>query len=122
MSSAAIGREASTAERVGAPIVLGVVVVALWQLLAGSGLIEAYLLPSPLAIGQEIAEFLPSMLSAAGLTTLVALRRCLGCGLLRLGHGLMLGTRIPMLTGIAGSAPIVLPAPARSSGTARARR
>lgn len=92
MSSAAIGREASTAERVGAPIVLGVVVVALWQLLAGSGLIEAYLLPSPLAIGQEIAEFLPSMLSAAGLTGLNAL------------IGLLVGTLLGIVGALLASA------------------
>lgn len=73
MSTTALGREPSTAERVLAPIVLGVVVVVVWQALAGSGLIEAYLLPSPLAIGEEIVEFLPSMLSAAGLTGLNAL-------------------------------------------------
>jgi len=92
MSSAAIGPEASTAERVGAPIVLGVVVVALWQLLAGSGLIEAYLLPSPLAIGQEIAEFLPSMLSAAQLTGLNAL------------IGLLVGTLLGIVGALLASA------------------
>lgn len=92
MSSAAIGREASTAERVVAPVVLGVVVIALWQLLAGSGLIEAYLLPSPLAIGQEIAEFLPSMLSAAQLTGLNAL------------IGLLVGTLLGIVGALLASA------------------
>lgn len=92
MSSPAVAREASTAERVVAPVVLGVVVVALWQLLAGSGLIEAYLLPSPLAIGQEIAEFLPSMLSAAGLTGLNAL------------VGLLVGTLLGIVGALLASA------------------
>lgn len=64
---------ASIAQRVLAPIVLGIVVVALWQLLAGSGLVEAYLLPSPAAIGAQIVDFLPSMLSAGALTGLNAL-------------------------------------------------
>ena len=56
-----------------APILLGVTVVAVWQLIAGSGLVEAYLLPSPAAIGAEIAEFWPSMVSAGAITGLNAL-------------------------------------------------
>jgi NitT/TauT family transport system permease protein len=61
-------REPGTAERILAPLILGVVVVSLWQLLAGSGLIEAYLLPSPAAIGEQVVEFLPSLVSASGMT------------------------------------------------------
>lgn len=63
----------STATRVAAPLILGAVVVMLWQLLAGSGLIEAYLLPSPLAILGQIVEFAPSMVSASGITGLNSL-------------------------------------------------
>ncbi|UTT62777.1 ABC transporter permease [Microcella humidisoli] len=67
------GRTASAAERAIAPVVLGIVVIGTWQLLAGSGLVEAYLLPSPAAIIAEIIEFWPSMLSAGAITGLNAL-------------------------------------------------
>lgn len=63
-----LGRTASGTERAVAPVVLGAVVIGMWQLLAGSGLVEAYLLPSPAAIGAEIVEFWPSMLSAGAIT------------------------------------------------------
>jgi NitT/TauT family transport system permease protein len=56
-----------------APIVLGLVIVTVWQLLAGSGLVEAYLLPSPVAIGEQIVEFAPSMVSGSAITGLNAL-------------------------------------------------
>ncbi|WP_168626594.1 MULTISPECIES: ABC transporter permease [unclassified Cryobacterium] len=59
--------------RILAPVVLGAVVVIAWQLLAGSGLVEAYLLPSPAAIGEQIVEFAPSMVSASGITGLNSL-------------------------------------------------
>lgn len=104
MSTAALGREPSTAERVLAPIVLGVVVVTLWQLLAGSGLIEAYLLPSPLAIAEEIAAFLPSMLSAAGLTGLNALIGLVVGSLLGIG-GALLASATRLIDGML--APVV---------------
>lgn len=68
-----LGRTASSAERAIAPIVLGLVVIGVWQALAGSGLVEAYLLPSPAAIGEEIVAFWPSMISAGGITGLNAL-------------------------------------------------
>ena len=59
--------------RILAPVVLGLVVITGWQLLAGSGLVEAYLLPSPVAIGEQIVEFAPSMVSGSGITGLNAL-------------------------------------------------
>ena len=68
-----LGRRASALERALAPVVLGVVVIAIWQVLAGSGLVEAYLLPSPAAIWAEMVEFWPSMVSAGGITGLNAL-------------------------------------------------
>jgi NitT/TauT family transport system permease protein len=71
--ASAIEREASATERVIAPLALGAAVIVLWQLLAGSGLVEAYLLPSPAAIGDQIVEFFPSLVSASGLTGLNAL-------------------------------------------------
>lgn len=74
-----------------APVVLGVVVVGLWQALAGSGLIEAYLLPSPAAIVGEIVAFAPSMISASGITGLNAL------------IGLVIGTVLGILTAILAS-------------------
>ena len=67
-----LGRTVTGAERAIAPVVLGGAVIGIWQLLAGSGLVEAYLLPSPAAIIAEIIEFWPSMLSAAGITGLNA--------------------------------------------------
>ncbi len=90
--SAAVERAPSGAERVLAPIVLGVVVVAVWQLLAGSGLVEAYLLPSPAAIGDEIVAFAPSMLSAGALTGLNAL------------IGLIVGSLVGIALALAASA------------------
>lgn len=90
--ASAVERAPSTAERVLAPVILGVVVIALWQLLAGSGLIEAYLLPSPAAIGEEIAAFAPSMASAAGLTGLNAL------------IGLLAGTIVGIVAALLASA------------------
>ncbi|MBA8847367.1 NitT/TauT family transport system permease protein [Yonghaparkia alkaliphila] len=88
----AVERAPSSAERVLAPVILGVVVIVLWQLLAGSGLIEAYLLPSPAAIGEEIAQFAPSMASAAGLTGLNAL------------IGLLAGTIVGIVAALLASA------------------
>ena len=78
-------------QRVLAPIVLGVVVIAAWQFLAGSGIVEAYLLPSPAAIGEQIVVFGPSMLSAAGITGLNAL------------IGLVVGSLLGVLAALAGS-------------------
>ena len=74
-----------------APIVLGVSVVAVWQLIAGSGLVEAYLLPSPAAIGAEIVEFWPSMVSAGAITGLNAL------------VGLVAGTLIGIISALVAS-------------------
>ena len=65
--------EASTITRVVAPVMLGAIVLAGWQALAGSGLVESYLLPSPAAIGAEIVTFAPSMVSASATTGLNAL-------------------------------------------------
>ncbi len=81
----------SAAQRILAPIVLGVVVVGAWQLLTASGLVEAYLLPSPSAIGEQIIEFAPTMLSAAGITGLNALL------------GLVLGSLLGVLAALAAS-------------------
>lgn len=58
----------SRGARVAAPLVLGAVVVVLWQVLSGSGLIEAYLLPSPLSILDQLVAFAPSMVSASIIT------------------------------------------------------
>ncbi|WP_168916147.1 ABC transporter permease [Microcella flavibacter] len=81
----------SAAQRILAPIVLGVVVIGAWQLLTASGLVEAYLLPSPAAIGEQIIEFAPTMLSAAGITGLNALL------------GLVLGSLLGVLAALAAS-------------------
>lgn len=81
----------SAAQRILAPIVLGVGVIGAWQLLTASGLVEAYLLPSPAAIGEQIIEFAPTMLSAAGITGLNALL------------GLVLGSLLGVLAALAAS-------------------
>lgn len=59
--------------RIAAPIALGVIVLVVWQLLTSAGLVDDYLLPSPLAIVQEIAEFAPVLAASAGVTGLNAL-------------------------------------------------
>ena len=76
-----------------APIVLGVSVVAVWQLIAGSGLVEAYLLPSPAAIGAEIIEFWPSMVSAGAITGLNALVGLVAGSLIGIIAALVASTR-----------------------------
>lgn len=92
-STASTMRDAppGAAQRILAPIVLGVVVIGAWQLLTASGLVEAYLLPSPAAIGEQIIEFAPTMLSAAGITGLNALL------------GLVLGSLLGVLAALAAS-------------------
>jgi NitT/TauT family transport system permease protein len=92
----AIERQASTAEQLIAPLALGAAVIALWQLLAGSGIVEAYLLPSPAAIGGQIVEFFPSMVSASGLTGLNAL------------IGLLAGTILGIIGALLASATRVI--------------
>jgi len=71
--AAPLGRTARGAERAIAPVVLGIVVIGVWQVLTGSGLVEAYLLPSPAAIWAEIIAFWPSLVSAGGITGLNSL-------------------------------------------------
>jgi NitT/TauT family transport system permease protein len=58
----------ATAVRVAAPLILGAVAIVVWQLLSGSGVVDDYLLPSPLAILAEIGEFLPSLVGSAIIT------------------------------------------------------
>ncbi len=59
--------------RIVAPIVFGVLVLVLWQVFVTVANVSAYLLPSPLAIGEQIVEFAPSLISASGITGLNAL-------------------------------------------------
>jgi NitT/TauT family transport system permease protein len=54
--------------RIAAPIVFGALVLVLWQALVTFAGVDAYLLPSPLAILDEIIAFWPSIVSAAVLT------------------------------------------------------
>lgn len=89
-------RASGVGMRILAPIALGAIVIAAWQFLAGSGLVEAYLLPSPEAIGAEIVEFWPSMVSAAGQTGLNAL------------VGLIAGSIIGILAALIASATRVV--------------
>lgn len=89
-------RASGVGMRILAPIALGAVVIAVWQVLAGSGLVEAYLLPSPAAIGTEIVQFWPSMVSAAGQTGFNAL------------VGLIAGSIIGILAALIASATRVV--------------
>ncbi|WP_159500153.1 ABC transporter permease [Microbacterium sp. 18062] len=54
--------------RVAAPVLVGVFVLALWQILVTVGGVSDYLLPSPAAIAAEFAAFAPAI-GAAALTT-----------------------------------------------------
>lgn len=44
---------------VGTPIALGVVVVLLWQVVAGSGSVPPYILPSPLGVAGQVGQNFP---------------------------------------------------------------
>ena len=57
-----------TAVRIAAPLALGLLALVAWQLLAASGVVDDYLLPSPLAIATEIGEFFPSLVGSALIT------------------------------------------------------
>jgi NitT/TauT family transport system permease protein len=61
------------AVRVIAPIVVGVVALTVWQVGVTAANIEAYLLPSPLSIVGETAQYGPSIVSGAAITGLNAL-------------------------------------------------
>lgn len=67
----AVGTQRAT--RIAAPIVFGVLALVAWQLLVTVGGVDAYLLPSPAAIGAEVVTFAPSLLSASGITGINAL-------------------------------------------------
>ncbi|TDT29054.1 ABC transporter permease [Naumannella halotolerans] len=56
------------ATRVIAPVALGVIALGLWQALAGSGVVDDYLLPSPGAIAGEFVAFAPELFAAAKVT------------------------------------------------------
>lgn len=86
----------SGAARTIAPLALGVTVVTTWQIVAGSGLVEAYLLPSPAAIGAEIVEFWPSMVSAGGITGLNALVGLIAGSILGIVAALVASARRPV--------------------------
>jgi NitT/TauT family transport system permease protein len=56
-----------------APIVFGLVVLALWQLLVTALKIQPFVLPGPIAIGQQFGQRAPFVLAAAVITALNAL-------------------------------------------------
>lgn len=66
-------RRTTSRGRIAAPILVGVAALAVWQLLGATGAVSDYLLPSPAAIAAETAQFLPAILSGAGVTGLNAL-------------------------------------------------
>jgi NitT/TauT family transport system permease protein len=51
-----------------APIALGILVLAAWQLLVVAASVPAFLLPSPAAIAEQVAAQLPVILSTASIT------------------------------------------------------
>lgn len=59
--------------RVLAPIVVGLLVLGVWQFLVSVVGVSDYLLPSPAAIVEQLVEFAPSILAAAGVTGLNSL-------------------------------------------------
>jgi NitT/TauT family transport system permease protein len=71
MRTASVSRDRTL--RILAPVVAGVLVLGVWQLLVTVGGVDDYLLPSPASIIEEISEFWPSMLAAAAITGLNAL-------------------------------------------------
>ncbi|MFT4235595.1 MAG: ABC transporter permease subunit [Microbacterium sp.] len=56
-----------------APVVVGVVLLALWQLLVTVGGVSDYLLPSPSSIGGEIRSLWPALVKGFGITGFNAL-------------------------------------------------
>ncbi len=85
MSREAVGR-------ILAPAVLGIVVLAAWQLLTAAGAVDDYLLPSPAAILEQMIEFAPTLVGSALITG--------GNALL----GLVAGTVVGILLALAASA------------------
>lgn len=59
--------------RILAPVVVGLVVLGVWQFLVSVVGISAYLLPSPAAIGEQFAEYFASIVSATYITGLNSL-------------------------------------------------
>jgi NitT/TauT family transport system permease protein len=57
-----------TTARIVAPLAFGALALAIWQSLVTFVGVDDYLLPSPFAIGAEIAEFWPTLVSAGVLT------------------------------------------------------
>ncbi|MFU8946690.1 ABC transporter permease [Mycetocola zhadangensis] len=62
-----------TTLRIVAPVVVGVVVLGVWQFLVSVVGVSDYLLPSPAAIAEQFVEFFPSMMAATAITGLNAL-------------------------------------------------
>ncbi|MFS0698572.1 ABC transporter permease [Cellulomonas sp. 179-A 4D5 NHS] len=63
-----VAARADTAQRVLAPVVLGVVTLCAWQAAVTLGDLPAYLLPGPATIGAELVAFLPAIAAAALVT------------------------------------------------------
>src|SRR5690606_34212981 len=59
--------------RVLAPIVVGLLVLGVWQFLVSVVGVSDYLLPSPAAILEQLVEFAPSIVAASGITGLNSL-------------------------------------------------
>ncbi|GEA88399.1 ABC transporter permease [Cellulomonas cellasea] len=62
------GADADAAQRVLAPVLLGLAVLAAWQAAVTLGELPAYLLPGPAAIASEVVAFLPAIGGAALVT------------------------------------------------------
>jgi NitT/TauT family transport system permease protein len=77
-----------TAARV-APVALGILVLAAWQLLVVAASVPAFLLPAPTAIAQQVAAQLPVILSTASVTG--------GNALVGLVAGFLIGVLLALL-------------------------
>ncbi|GAA1743328.1 ABC transporter permease [Microbacterium paludicola] len=53
---------------IAAPLAVGVLALAAWQLLVSAGVVSDYLLPGPAAIAAEAAAFAPTIVEGAGVT------------------------------------------------------
>ncbi len=85
-----------TTARIVAPLVFGALALAIWQSLVSFVGVDDYLLPSPFAIGAEIGEFWPTLVSAALITGTNAL------------IGLIAGSLVGILLALVASASRVV--------------
>lgn len=74
------------------PVIFGVALIALWQIIASAGVLPSYLLPAPADVVARLISGLRSgyLLSATGQTLLEALMGCLAAALIGIPVGYLL--------------------------------